>query len=461
MGVYEKVSDYILENGLIEDGDRVYVGVSGGADSLCLLFLLRRFLQSKDAPRFTLEAVHVNHGIRGESADGDEAYTKKLCADHGIDCECVRIDVPSQVQKTGESVEEAARRLRYEAFEKLVLNGDKNSRPVLALGHHMDDQAETVLHNLFRGSALKGLCGMTPVSSRGSLRLIRPLLCLRRGDTEEYLSQNEIQFRTDETNLSDEYTRNRIRHSIIPLSKEINERSVEHIAKSAAFLAETEAYMELQTQKAAHRWIKNEGSAVILSCECFEKEHAVICDRLILRCIKESCGKLKDIGYEAHIRPVAELGINASSGRELTLPYELVVKKNYDELVFCPQSADEKEIKTEIRVFEREETGCLPAFPNDSCIKWFDYDKINSHVFWRHRQPGDYIVTAAGRSLLKDFLIKQKIPQRKRDSLILLVREENEVLWVMGDDISRINTEDMTDEDTKKILEARVIWPTG
>ncbi len=482
MDVFKRFSDFIHENKLIEDGDRIIVGVSGGADSLCLLFLLCRFLKSEAAPRFSLEAVHVNHGIRGDSADRDEEYTLKVCADAGIDCKNVRIDVPMEVKKTGESEEEAARRLRYEVFEKLAFantceSGEKKEavRPVLATGHHMDDQAETVLHNLFRGSAIKGLGGMAPVSVRGNLRVIRPLLCLGRFDTESYLNEIGISYCMDETNFLGEYTRNKIRHSLIPLTKEINARSVEHMAQSAAALRDVEDYLESETEEAYDKWVRKESDDLILSCECFEKEHRVICQRVIRVCIKKRCGYLKDIGAEQHILPVLRLGMSGDSGRELDLPYDLKVRKNYDDLIFSLKtseiaSSDDGDhmirdgamtaYKTDLRVFEREETGILPVFPNDSCIKWFDYDKINSHVQWRHRQPGDYIVTAAGRTLLKDFLIKQKIPQRLRDSFLLLTLEDGEVLWVMGEGISRINTRYMTDVNTKSILEARVIWLT-
>lgn len=229
-----EIKRYIEKNQLIRPGDGVVVGLSGGPDSVFLLYVLHT-LQARIG--FTLRAVHVHHGIRGAEADRDAAFSEKLCAKLAVPFWAVHVDAPSYAAQHGLSLEEAARILRYEALETAR---QQLTTPTawVAVAHHLDDQAETVLHNLVRGAGLRGLAGMENRRNH----VIRPLLSIKREDILKWLEQNNIPYVTDSTNADPHYTRNRIRSTVLPELREINPEASAHIAHSAALLREADAY---------------------------------------------------------------------------------------------------------------------------------------------------------------------------------------------------------------------------
>ena len=274
-----EIKRYIEKNQLICPGDGVVVGLSGGPDSVFLLYALHT-LQARMG--FTLRAVHVHHGIRGAEADRDEAFSAELCAKLAVPFQAVHVEAPAYAAQHGLSLEEAARILRYEALEAArqqlgqTLAARPSDSPVpdsartsdspaftagspsrlpddwsmkglpapsapaawIAVAHHLDDQAETVLHNLVRGAGLRGLAGMENRRNH----VIRPLLSIKREDILKWLEQNNIPYVTDSTNADPHYTRNRIRSTVLPELREINPEASAHIAHSAALLREADAY---------------------------------------------------------------------------------------------------------------------------------------------------------------------------------------------------------------------------
>lgn len=230
-----EIKRYIEKNQLIRPGDGVVVGLSGGPDSVFLLYALHT-LQPRMG--FTLRAVHVHHGIRGAEADRDEAFSEKLCAKLDIPFQAVHVAAPAYAAQHGLSLEEAARILRYEALEAARQQLGQTRAAWIAVAHHLDDQAETVLHNLVRGAGLRGLAGMENRRNH----VIRPLLSIKREDILKWLKQNDIPYVTDSTNADPHYTRNRIRSTVLPELREINPEASVHIAHSAALLREADAY---------------------------------------------------------------------------------------------------------------------------------------------------------------------------------------------------------------------------
>lgn len=264
-----EIKRYIEKNQLIRPGDGVVVGLSGGPDSVFLLYVLHT-LQARIG--FTLRAVHVHHGIRGAEADRDAAFSEKLCAKLDIPFQAVHVAAPAYAAQHGLSLEEAARILRYEALEtarqqltEALAAARSSDSPAtiadslshlpdapsmkgltatfaptawIAVAHHLDDQAETVLHNLVRGAGLRGLAGMENRRNH----VIRPLLSIKREDILKWLEQNKIAYVTDSTNADPHYTRNRIRSTVLPELREINPEASAHIAHSAALLREADAY---------------------------------------------------------------------------------------------------------------------------------------------------------------------------------------------------------------------------
>lgn len=230
-----EIKRYIEANQLIRPGDGVVVGLSGGPDSVFLLYALHT-LQARMG--FTLRAVHVHHGIRGAEADRDEAFSEKLCAKLDIPFQAVHVAAPAYAAQHGLSLEEAARILRYEALEAARQQLTQAPAAWIAVAHHLDDQAETVLHNLVRGAGLRGLAGMENRRNH----VIRPLLSIKREDILKWLKQYDIPYVTDSTNADPHYTRNRIRSTVLPELREINPEASAHIAHSAALLREADAF---------------------------------------------------------------------------------------------------------------------------------------------------------------------------------------------------------------------------
>lgn len=230
-----EIKRYIEANQLIRPGDGVVVGLSGGPDSVFLLYALHT-LQPRMG--FTLWAVHVHHGIRGAEADRDEAFSEKLCAKLAVPFQAVHVTAPAYAEQQGLSLEEAARILRYEALETARQQLTEAPAAWIAVAHHLDDQAETVLHNLVRGAGLRGLAGMENRRNH----VIRPLLSIKREDILKWLKQYDIPYVTDSTNADPHYTRNRIRSTVLPELREINPEASAHIAHSAALLREADAY---------------------------------------------------------------------------------------------------------------------------------------------------------------------------------------------------------------------------
>ena len=211
--MYERVRAYVKKYHMLQEKDHVIAGVSGGADSVCLLFMLVKLQKEM---RFGLTVVHIHHGLRGESADADENYVRALCEKLDVELLAFHEDVGRYAKEQKLTLEEAGRNVRRHIFEE-VCHRKNGTR--IALAHHQNDNAETLLWNLSRGCGLKGIGGISPVDGK----YIRPLLGVRRQEIEEYLKENNIDYCTDETNLEDHYTRNRLRNHVIPyLEREIN-----------------------------------------------------------------------------------------------------------------------------------------------------------------------------------------------------------------------------------------------
>lgn len=218
---------------LFKRGETVLVGFSGGPDSVCLLHFLRHLSHKK---HLEIVAIHVHHGLRGRAADADAAFCKRLCQAWNIPFLLKKKAVRTLAKKLDLSIEHAARKARYEAFAAAAreVGADK-----LALGHHLDDQAETVLLNLLRGTRPEGLCGIPlrrPLNKR--VEIVRPLLCISRCEVEEYIRENQLTFVTDQTNMQDIYTRNWIRHELLPLLQTKQPQIRQHLACMAQKLSE-------------------------------------------------------------------------------------------------------------------------------------------------------------------------------------------------------------------------------
>ncbi len=456
----KRVKEYVDKWHMLQKGDRVIVGVSGGADSVCLLFVL---LELKKEIGFEIVAVHVNHGLRGKDADADEDFVKKICAENGIVCECYFENVELIAKKRKQSTEEAGREIRRACFEQTIR---KHQGTKIALAHHKNDSAETFLFHLARGTGLRGLGGIAPVKDM----VIRPLLCLERKEIEAYLQSKGIAYCTDQTNKSDLYTRNRIRNYVIPYMEEhINEKMVAHMSDTMEQIRQIEAYLEKQVESYWQECVCTGHVGYVILEQTYREVPEALKPLLIRKVLATVCGREKDL-EAIHFGQVQEL-FEKQTGRKVDLPYQVEAKRSYEGVeiyqkedkerslhqVFGYVQGEEGEIfwngrRVTYRLLDRTEQ--IQNSLEKSSTKWFDYDIIESNICFRTRQQGDYItIHADGRTQkLKSYFINEKIPQRERDNL-LLIADGNHILWVVG---HRINPLYQINENTKRILEIQI-----
>ena len=237
--VYEKVKENIITNNLISKGDRVLCALSGGADSVALLVILKKLSSELD---FSLCASHLNHGIRGNEADRDERYCRKLCIEYDVPFASERVDVPSEAKSNGEGIEECARRLRYDFLKRAAFSFECNK---ICTAHHADDNIETVLMHIIRGCALTGLAGISPVNGN----IIRPLLTVRKTELTEALNEQSIEFVFDSTNASLDSTRNYVRHNMLPHIYKINPSADKAFYRMCEGVSQDIAYFDAAVSK--------------------------------------------------------------------------------------------------------------------------------------------------------------------------------------------------------------------
>ncbi len=478
--IEQKVKSFMDKHLMISPGDRVVAGVSGGADSVCLLFVLLAWMQ--ELP-FSLHVVHVNHGIRREAGD-DASYVEELCIRHGIPFTLVEKDVRQLATEQKRSEEEMGRLVRYEAFEAVLKKTGANK---IAVAHNSNDLAETMLFHLFRGSGLSGLCGIRPVRDR----IIRPILCLERREIEAYLEEKGIRYCRDATNGTDDYTRNRIRHHILPYAeKEIVQGCVGHMNRTAGMLLETERFLERLTEKAWNATVEEgqpagqpqptelqqQATSFKINCAAYAHLDPVISRRLIHRVLGRLSHGGRDISH-IHVQDVEELLLREGN-RSICLPYGIKAGRQYGQVWVERQDTDEPLTPGIFTVRPEDlESGQvqIPAagagtlvfqvisgknckdIPQNRYTKWFDYDKIEGLLTVRRREAGDYLTIRAANGeqihkSVKDYMVNEKIPRQDRDR-IPLIAQEHHVLWLVG---YRISEYYKISKNTKRILQVQL-----
>lgn len=442
-----KVLDFIRKNRLLKKGDSVVLGVSGGADSICMLKNLSDAQKRRDIAIYVL---HINHQIRGKEADEDAEFVKRACTKFKVPHRVVSVDVPSIAEKEGLSLEEAGRMVRYQEFSKYAYEVGANK---IAVAHNSNDNAETVLMNLARGTGIKGLSGIAPKrkmedAKGNTIEVIRPILCLTRKEIEEYLKENEIEYRNDSTNESTDYTRNKIRLEVMPLLEHINDNAMQNITNVSKEMAETSEYINKDVDEAYNTYVEEKDGKLFLNDDSFAVDPVVLTG-VIRKMIENTAGKLKDI-TRIHVGDVVNLQ-DKQVGKKIDLPYSIVAEREYEGISLYSES-DDLEVSTDenevIITFEDE------GFDHNNIeelkfTKWLDYDKIDE-VEIRTRKKGDYIIVNSdgGRKKLKDYFIDEKIPRRERDG-VLLVADGNHILWVVG---HRISEAVKVTPETKKVI---------
>lgn len=455
--IEKKVSDFVSANQLIEKGDTVVIGVSGGADSTCLLFLL---LELSKRIGFTLKVIHVEHGIRGEASMDDATFVEKMCEDLGVPCKSVHIDAIAYAKSHSLTLEEAARVMRYRLFEeyrdeiKVSVSDEGDDSLVrnvkIAVAHHMNDQAETVVFQMLRGSGIKGMSGMSPKRDH----IIRPLLCLSREEIIEYLNEKGISYRTDESNNDNSYSRNYLRNELIPKMESLQPQAVSHINEMATELREIEAYLCRQARPIYEAAVRRDKEGLYLNVPKILQVDPVLVRTVIRMAVSECVPNRKDVG-RSHFEAIIKL-LDKGSGKRVILPKGIMVERQGDEIVFLREGSEAEEYdfaegSVSVRIFEKPE-GFVVSRSNYT--KCFDYDMITDGLKIRTAEPGDYLVIdAAGHKKdIRDYFVNEKVPARLRDKVMLAV-DGNRVMWVLG---YRISEQFKVTDKTKTIIEISV-----
>lgn len=438
--MYQKVKAYINRHHMLGKEDKVIAGVSGGADSVCLLLML---IELQKEIGFSIVAVHIHHGLRGETADRDEQYVRILCQKEGIDLRVFREDVKKYADQYGLTEEEAGREVRRGRFREVL---EDSGGTKIALAHHCNDNAETLLWNICRGTGLAGLGGIRPVQEVW----IRPLLCLKRSEIESYLKKRGISYCTDETNLDNTYTRNKIRNHIIPyLEEEINSQAVSHMAETIEQMRLLGDYVSAETKRYQEMCTCTQKEEILLKKEEFMQVPEILRPYVLHEVICSAAGKRKDI-EAAHVKLTEEL-LKRQVGRKCDLPYGVKACRNYEGILFSKEERVQAEEKPEFRFRIFEKSPEITTFPRKTYTKWFDYDIIKNTVKMRHRAPGDYITIDrnGGAQKLKQYFINEKIPQKEREN-IWLAADGQHIMWIVG---YRQNQAYQITENTRTILE--------
>ncbi|MCL2421097.1 MAG: tRNA lysidine(34) synthetase TilS [Defluviitaleaceae bacterium] len=436
------ITTTIQKHNMLSPHDHILAAVSGGADSIALLYGL---LAWREAFFLTISVAHVNHNLRGEDAQKDADFVAKLCDDLGLPLYSHSADVKAVAKSRGLSIEEAARQVRY-AF--LCETASACGAQKIALGHNQNDNAETLLLRLCRGTGLAGLGGIPPVGQREGIALIRPLIETDRAAIEAFLAEKDIPYRTDVSNFDIAFSRNRIRHDVIPVLQQLNPQVVSALAKSAELLREDETLLDALTTQTVAKCDRLDEEAVRIHIPALLKSPGAMQKRII-RGELLHVGGLRDVS-QSHISQIINLVADQSGSKEIHLPGGLCARREYDYLLLSSKKMEVSngfcfDLLLDTPRFIPEMNGHVLAsvklpgtIPQGNCAeictKYFNYDKIKGDLQLRTRQPGDRIAIAGvGSKKLQDELSDRKIPKSQRDSVPLLAAG-GDVLWILGHD---------------------------
>ncbi len=443
--------------------EKLMIAFSGGSDSTALVFALNRL---KDELKIKLFPCHVNHGLRENEADNDEKFCAHFCDSLNLPFSVVRLNMTDNGTS---SYEAKARHLRYEALEKEAL---KLNIPAIATAHNMNDQAETFLIRLLRGSGSKGLASIHR-EVKGKVRIIRPFLDFTKEEINKFIKQNDLPYCRDLSNNDRRFTRSRIRHDTLPdLKGKYNPRLIEQLAQTADIVREDHIYLEEKARQYFNELSSISKSKVIIDVRKFGNLHICLKRRVARLASERIKGNLLKI-TASHIDNIIALSDGKERAKEISLPDGLTVRKEYNELVF---SKEEKEktarwnyslsLPGQVKVEEYGSVFKASFFDsNDMTIDgikkmshmenriFVDADRAGKILQIRNRRKGDTIrlLGCKGRKKLKDIFIDNKISSAKRQRTPVILRN-NEIIWVCGcalSDLFRIT------DRTTRILEIK------
>lgn len=430
----KRLMDYLEQEQILCRGEKLLLAVSGGADSTAMLYFYHRL---RFVLNVTLLAVHVNHQLRGESSDGDEQAVSKLCQKLNIPLIIRTIELPGE-----RDLENRAREARFEIFSHIM---ERYRFDKVLLAHHKWDLAETVLINLFRGAGLSGMAGIK--AKQGNV--LHPLLCFKPEELKDMLIQLQIPWREDASNLETKFTRNRIRHDLIPLlEKDYNPQLRDKLAEEANILNQADRYI---SERALRRYKKicldSTSQRIVLSVPDLQKAPDIEHFYILREAYRQVSGQHQDF-FLANLREIQGI-LGAQGSKYVSLPHGTFVIKRYQELVFSncpedvqPESSQALQIESErsraVHMDYRFRFKYLRVLPQDHLDYQgyraiIDADKIRNGFMVRSRQPGDRFMPMGMQNFkkLKDFFIDEKVAKYDRD-LIPIFDDGEKIFWICG-----------------------------
>ena len=458
----ERVLNFIKEHRLATKGQILLVAVSGGQDSVCLLLVLKK-LQSTLGIK--LHVAHLDHQLRGTESAGDARYVAGLAQQLGIPATIEKGNVRAYQKEHSVSLEEAAREVRYNFLTGVAaaIGADR-----VAVGHTLDDHAETILLHLVRGTGTRGLRGLRPVTRRqspeGELTIVRPLLEVRRDETAAYCADYRLQPRQDSTNISLQPLRNRVRLELLPLLKSYNPQVIEALLRTACIAGDDIAYLEKEASRLYQRLAVRQGNTIILAREALLKLSPSMQRYLIRLAIEKLVGNLKDIEAR-HIEELVQV-LNKPAGKKISLPYGLVFTIDYgryilgtgpsllspfpvldgEHLIKIPGKTIIPGWRIQANVIKPDESSSA----GDNFLAHLDYSQVGDKLIVRSRKRGDRFQPLGMKETKKisQFMIDARIPRDWRDR-IPIIDSGDSILWVVG---YRIDERMKVTEDTKLVL---------
>ncbi|MFC1534165.1 tRNA lysidine(34) synthetase TilS [Thermodesulfobacteriota bacterium] len=454
----KRIKYTMSQYGMADPGDVVIIAVSGGPDSICLLDVLNELSDELD---IRLVVAHYNHGLRKAEDESETRLVQHIAESMELPFETGKA---SLLKKDTASMEEKAREARYTFLETVR---EKFNAQKIAVGHNLNDQAETVLMRLLRGSGPSGLAGIPPVRDK---RIIRPLIEIKREEIMTYLTARELPYAVDSSNTDTRYLRNRIRLELLPLMLDYQPRLIERLGRLSVILRDEDSYMELQ----AADWVKKEveqdsDDLISFPISSFNKLHGSIRNRITRHLLKKIGKNLRRIDYN-HIRSASGLSECGNPQAMIDLPNGITLKKLYDRLLFTLKA--EQEVSHEFnyviegpgtihmehigRIITLEELkgGMDPDTDTSKSTAYLDGDKLRHPLVVRNFRPGDRFIPLGmkGHKKVKDFYIDLKIPSETRASTPILTSQDVPV-WICG---YRLDDRFKVTSRTKKILKVTI-----
>ncbi len=456
LSFFEKFEEFANQYRLFKKGENIVVGFSGGADSTALLLAMWHM---RSVFKFNLLAAHVNYNLRGQDSILDEEFVRNFCFERNISLVIKNITIDFQ-----SNLEEKAREIRFKYFAELR---DLYKLDKIALGHNRQDQAETLLFRLFRGSGYAGIKGISPVSGD----VIHPLLSFSRQEIEDYLKTEKINWCEDESNQQNLYSRNKIRNELLPwLQENMNPAIIDKLYNTTKIFSDTDDILEeLARRRLLKAQVHHHKSEYKLSLPVILKTRTVLRFYLFRKIYSFLTGDKKNF-YTKQFEEIEAI-LHSEGSKEIELPRDVLVRKEYKELIFIDKNTiseidvqNSKEITSLRNRLTFENTRIimkkLKKLPTrrylfeDKNMTFIDLDKTNFPITIRHRKPGDFFnpLGMQHHKKLKDFFIDEKISKFDRDKVLIFCDEEK-ILWVAG---QRVDNRVAVDENTKNILMLKI-----